>query len=217
MCSLCRGTSPPPSLWGSEPASFSPSKSARGALRSRVMRRMPSAKGSVRAKYVHGAQGLAPTSARSCPSSRRRSAPSARSAGATSSPSTRIGDARRRAGTMGGARGALQVVAAPGARHVRDLYAPPSTAAAMCAPPSSPPEFRAKFGGASRATRLKSREEGHARRSATLWGCGDRPKPSCESSSSREHLLDRTEFDFTRVFGCAALGGVLRSSLYESP
>ena len=159
------------------------------------------------AKCACGAQRLAPTSARPCPSSRRRSAPSAHSADATSSPSTRIGDARRRAGTTGGARGASQVVAAPDAGHVRALCAFASTPAAMCAPPSSPPEFRAKFGGASEASRLKSLGEGHARRPATVWRFWDRRKPSCESGSSCEHLLDRTEFGFHGVLGCAALGG----------
>ena len=121
------------------------------------------------AKCAHGAQGLAPISARSCPSSRRRSAPSAHSAGATSSPSTRIGDARVRAGTKRGARGASQVVAAPGAHHVRAAHVPPSTPAAMCANPSHPPTILSKFGGASEASRLKSRAEGHARRPATVW------------------------------------------------
>ena len=57
------------------------------------------------------------------------------------SPATRVGDARVRAGTRRGARGASQVVAAPDAHHVRDVYVPPSTPAAMCANPSSPPEI----------------------------------------------------------------------------
>ena len=133
------------------------------------------------------------------------------------SPARRIGDARVRAGTRRGARGASQVVAAPDAHHVRDLHVSFSTPAAMCANPSPPPEFRAKFGGASEASRRKSLGEGHARRPATVWRFWDRRKPSCESGSSCEQLLRCAEFDFTRVFACAVLGGLLRSSLYESP
>ena len=112
------------------------------------------------AKCARRARRLAPTSTRTCTGSRRRSAPSAHSAAATSSPATRIGDARRLGGTTGGARGSSQVVAAPDARRVRAPCAFASTPAATCAPGPPTAEFRPKFGGAPRPTRLKSRTGG---------------------------------------------------------
>ena len=160
------------------------------------------------AKCACGARRLAPALVRSCPSSRRRSAPSAHPVDATCSPATRIGDARRRRGTTGGARGSSQVVAAPGAHHVRAPCAFASTLASMCASAPLNATFRAKFGGAPGPTRLKSLGEGHARRVATDRRCGDRRQPSCESGSSCEHLLDCRKLEFTRVFRCAVLGGV---------
>ena len=131
---------------------------------------------------------------------------------------------RHELATLGFARGRR---AARGGRHksspplthtkCETCTSPPSTPAAMCANPSHPPEFRAKFGGASEASRRKSRGGGHARRLETVWRFWDRRQPSCESGSICEHLLRWPEFEFTRVFTCAALGGVLRSTLYESP